>query len=122
MVSKKQSKLIESVSQLEDALGAYKKETGDTTLYFLAVVKAFEIVVEYSWREFKARVEDEGLDAPSPKQAVKRAAQIGMIDKPDKWISFINARNDSVHDYFGVPPEDYIKLSEEIVRLAKKIR
>jgi len=88
MVSKKQSKLIESVSQLEDALGAYKKETGDTTLYFLAVVKAFEIVVEYSWREFKARVEDEGLDAPSPKQAVKRAAQIGMIDKPDKWIFF----------------------------------
>jgi hypothetical protein len=83
--------------------------------------KAFEILVEYAWKELKFRVEDSGLFAPSPKEAVRQAATMGLISDPEKWIAIINARNDSVHDYFTVPEKDYVSLASELLRLIQPL-
>lgn len=56
------SKLKKSLETLEEALEKHKP---NEKLSFLAIAKAFEVSVEYSWRELRKLVEDEGLDAPS---------------------------------------------------------
>lgn len=121
MESKEDNKFSESIKQLDETLKVYnsKKERGHAD--FLAPAKAFEIAVEYGWRELKRRVEDEGLDAPSPKAAVRQAARIGIITAPEKWLDCINARNDSVHDYFCISEKEYIDLAESFVVLAKNL-
>jgi len=121
MGSKKTNKLETSLAHLEEAVKAYKNADGKSELPFLALSKAFEIAIEYAWRELKLRVESEGLDAPSPKAAVKQAAKIGMISSPVDWLACIDARNNSVHDYFGISEKDYADLAEKFLNLAKEI-
>lgn len=112
---------MKSLDILADALRAYKKTKETDFLMFLSVSKAFEIAVEYSWREFKKIVEDEGLDAPSPKGAVRGMARIGRIDNPEKWIEYITARNAGVHDYFGTTQNEYVKIAQEFLNDAMKV-
>ena len=121
MVLKSDKKISEASSHLERALALYRAQGKDSDLFFLTVAKAFEVLVEYCWKDLKGRVQDEGLDAPSPKEAVRQATRLGIITNPEKWIDCINARNDSVHDYFSIPKKDYIKLAGQMLGLAKGV-
>lgn len=123
MVSKNMvNKIGGALTQLEKAIEGYKKAGGDNRLQFLALSKGFEVAVEYAWRELKARVEDDGLDAPSPKTAIKQAAKLGLINDAESWLACIDARNDSVHDYFGIPEADYVALAERFLKLGREIK
>lgn len=121
MGSEKQNRIKTALHQLTLAIRAYDDADKEDHLPFLALSKAFEVAVEYAWRELKRRVEDDGLEAPSPKAAVKQAAKLGFIKDTEKWLMCIDARNDSVHDYFGIPESDYIELAREFLELAKTL-
>lgn len=112
-------KLPKSLRNLEAALDQYRKDKSE--LNFLTVTKTFEIVIEYAWHELKERVENEGLEAPAPKTAVKQAAKLKMISEPELWLECIDARNNSVHDYFGISENEFVDLAKELVQLAQKI-
>lgn len=114
----KKNKLPKAMGHLEEALGLYKREK--TELHFLTLAKTFETVVEYAWRELKRLVEDQGLEAPAPKMAVKEAARLKYITEPELWLDCIDARNNSVHDYFGISEPEYYELAEKILQLIKK--
>lgn len=120
MVSRRLTKIDDAILQLEEALKAYAKRKGDTQLPFLALSKAFEILVEYAWKELKVKIESEGLEAPSPKETVRQAAKMGYISDPERWIDCINARNLSVHDYFGISHKSFAELAAEFANLVKK--
>ena len=122
MGSKKVSKLETSLTHLDEAVKAYRTADKKGGLPFLTLTKAFEIAIEYSWRELKMRVENDGLDAPSPKAAVKQAAKLGVISSPVDWLACIDARNNSVHDYFGISEEDYADLAEKFLQLVKEMK
>ena len=117
MESERVEKIEKARTQLKAALQLYHKKKGDRQLEFLTVAKAFEILFEYTWKRLKYRIEDEGLFAVSPKEAIRQAATLGLIEDPERWIACATARNDSVHDYFGIPEADYIKLVEEFLEL-----
>lgn len=117
-MASKENKLRKSLKTLQEALKKFKK---DDELSFLAVAKAFEISVEYSWRELKRIVEDEGLDAPSPKAAIREAARLGKLDDAEGWIEFVNVRNAGIHDYFGMGEEEYIEIAEDFLKHAKEV-
>ncbi|GEM_PF-1078286 len=114
----KKNKLPKAVKHLEAAIKLYK--TNKSELYFLTLAKTFETVVEYVWRELKRLVEDQGLEAPAPKMAIKEAARLKFISEPEIWLDCIDARNNSVHDYFGISEPEYCELAEDILRLIKK--
>ena len=120
MVEKRIKDIKKAISQSDSAIKLYHQEKDQQDLNFLMVVKSYEILVELAWKHFKNKVEDEGLSAPSPKESVRKAATIGLIDDPEKWIKFIEARNLSVHDYFGLDNESFLKLASELIRSAKK--
>lgn len=109
-----------AIQDLIDALKRYESEPLD--LNFLTVSKAFENLVEHTWRSLKQQVEDEGLDAPSPKSAIKQAAKLELITEPEKWLNCLEARNNSVHDYFGISQEEYLELAKDLLELVKKAK
>jgi len=121
MASEKLEKITKARAQLEEALKRYRHVKTERGLEFLTVAKAYEVLFEYLWKTLKAKVEDEGLFASSPKEAIRQAATLRLIKKPERWLACATARNDSVHDYFGIPEPDYIKLVEEFLVLSKGV-
>ena len=121
MVHGRTEKIEKGIKNLAQALEMYEKRKKVDELPFLALCKTVEVLVEYLWKQFKARVEAEGLFAVSPKEAMRQAASIGLITEPDRWIKIVLARNDSVHDYFGIPESDYVELARELLKKAKDI-
>jgi len=121
MVHGRIEKIGNSIKNLEQALKLYEKRKEGDELPFLALCKTVEVLMEYLWKEFKQRVETEGLFAVSPKEAIRQAATIGLIDEPDRWIKIVLARNDSVHDYFGIPEGDYVGLARELLVKSRAI-
>jgi len=121
MESRRTAKLLESLAHLKAGLRAYERRSKGEALPRLAMTKAFEVAVEYGWRELKRRAEDEGLDVPSPKAAVRQAARLGLITEPDQWMELIDARNASVHDYFGLGDDDLLRLAKLGLKLIGKI-
>jgi hypothetical protein len=117
MASKGQP-LETALKQLTEAIERYRRRDPGDRLPFLAVAKGFEIAVEYGWRELKRRVESEGQEVLSPKDAVRKAARQGTIDDPKAWLEAIDARNDSVHDYFSIPESKFVKLAQGFADLA----
>jgi uncharacterized protein YutE (UPF0331/DUF86 family) len=122
MESKKAAQLSESLRHLQEALQAFERRRKGDVLPLLALTKAFEVAVESGWRELKRRVEDEGLDVPSPKAAVRQAARLGWISDPESWMEMIEARNASVHDYFGISETDFVKLAGKFLSLVKRTK
>ncbi len=117
MVSEKANKIEKSRKNLIRALEGYGNSSKDDELPFLTVCKSLEVLFEYVWKELKNRVEEEGLFAVSPKEAIRQAARLEKITEPERWIAITNARNDSVHDYFGIPKSKYVELAAEFVKL-----
>lgn len=115
-------KLQEAYQRLSDTFDLYlNSDEGKQEILFMAVTKATEILVEYAWKYFKQEVESEGLDAPSPKEAVRQAAVIGLIDNPKNWINYINVRNSSVHDYFNLSVDEYLKMLKNLLQDCKQV-
>ncbi len=114
----KKNKLVKSTKHLQTALKQYEDDKSD--LNFLTVAKAFEVLVEYCWRELKREVEDQGLEAPSPKMAVKEAARLNFITHPEQWIECIDARNNSVHDYFGITQDEFCEIAYQLLKLLQQ--
>ena len=120
------TRLDESLDDLRLALDHYESldssATAEKKLAFLSLSKAFEVAVEYAWKELKVRATDEGLDPQSPKAAIRDAARIGLVDDPNSWILYVNTRNAGVHDYFALPAKEYLEIAHSFVAAAQKLR
>jgi nucleotidyltransferase substrate binding protein (TIGR01987 family) len=121
MAQNEATPLKKAVEHLNQALASYHKRNGDDEPPFLTVTKAFEVAVEYGWRLLKRRVENEGLEAPSPKAAIRAAAKIGIVSDASAWLEAIEARNASVHDYFGIGEKEFVELSAEFANVVQKL-
>ena len=109
-----------SVSDLEHAIG-FIKDAEEDRFYFSGISKSFETCMEYAWKYFKRMAVDEGVEVFSPKEAIRAAGRLKIIDDVEKWLDFLEDRNLSVHDYLGVSEEDYLKTIRKFLVEAKKV-
>lgn len=114
-------KLKKAIVDLEHALGFEKKGSKDP-FYFAGIAKCFEICLEYAWKYFKKSAVQEGFDAYSPKESIKLAGRMGLIDNVELWLKFLEDRNKAVHDYIGVSDDDYLKTIKDFLKEVKKIK
>jgi hypothetical protein len=103
------AKLSQAFALLEAALSECDSEPGNP-LRQAALAKTFETMFGYVWRQFKREADGAGLEAYSPRDALKCAAQLKTIDNLELWNQFLNARNLSVHDYVGMDQETVLAL------------
>ncbi|MBI4197332.1 MAG: nucleotidyltransferase substrate binding protein [Deltaproteobacteria bacterium] len=92
-----------------------KKSSLHEVLYD-ACVKRFEVLFEYTWKLLKVASEYQGSEAPGPRPAIQTGLGFGWIQHPDFWSDALEARNGSVHDYFGMAEPDYLKIMKRFVR------
>ena len=112
-------KLHDAVNDLERCIDAYEPSKKERSITFIALTKSFEVALEYAWKELKRQIEEKGLEAYAPKDVVREAANIGLLQDPELWIDCINARNLSVHDYFSLPESAIVELATQFFRSVK---
>lgn len=93
----------------------------DNGLRQAALAKTFESTFEYVWKYFKREADQAGLETYSPRDALKSAAQLQLIDDLELWNQFLNARNLSVHDYVGMDQETTLKLVRQFRDQVKQL-
>ncbi len=115
-----------SCTELRDAIDYFEshaKSTDDVAhgIAFDAAVKRFEVAFEYAWKLMKAAAEFQGSEAFGPRPAIQEAIRYGWIDDPEFWAAALDARNASVHDYFGIGNDAYLKIISEFLEKSEKL-
>jgi len=63
------------------------------------LIQFFEMTFELSWKLLKDYLEQEGFNVKTPRQVLKQAFQIEIIDDGEVWLNALNDRNLTVHTY-----------------------
>ncbi|TCS78366.1 nucleotidyltransferase substrate binding protein [Tepidibacillus fermentans] len=63
------------------------------------VIQRFEFTFELSWKLMKLFLEYEGIEANSPRSAIRKAYEINMIEDGEAWIDMMIDRNKISHVY-----------------------
>lgn len=121
----------DSLTKLKESLEVLEKNEADKKFFGIladAAIKRFEVAFEYSWKLMKAAVEYQGAEAFGPRPAIQEAIRFGYIKSPESWAQALDARNASVHDYFGITVVEYLKIirrfvkeTEPLIEITKKI-
>lgn len=77
-----------------------------TELERAGLIQLFETAFELAWKVLKDYLEVEGYTVSSPREAIKKAFQIGVIKNGDTWLEALEDRNLTSHTY---DEEDAIK-------------
>lgn len=71
----------------------------ETELERAGIIQLFEISFELSWKLMKDYLEYQQLIVKSPREAIKQAYQIELIDDGHIWMDALADRNLTVHTY-----------------------
>lgn len=115
-------KIAKQTRDLTQALARLKEAATlpPTRIYKDATIQRFEFCFELSWKLLQNVNASNGLTDYGPKNSIRSAAQLGLIDDPDAWIDALNKRNLTVHTYLEkIADEVYIKAKEFIPLLEK---
>ncbi|KAB3534744.1 nucleotidyltransferase [Alkaliphilus pronyensis] len=80
-------------------LNQYINEPIETELERAGIIQFFEICFELSWKLMKDYLEAQELSVKSPRETIKQAFQIGLVDDGHVWIDALSDRNLTVHTY-----------------------
>jgi nucleotidyltransferase substrate binding protein (TIGR01987 family) len=82
-----------------DLLNQYINLPINTDLERAGIIQFFEISFELSWKLMKDYLEFQEISVKSPRETIKEAFQIGLIDDGHIWIDALSDRNLTVHTY-----------------------
>ncbi|MGL5149813.1 MAG: nucleotidyltransferase substrate binding protein [Clostridium sp.] len=80
-------------------LKKYSNQTITTELERAGIIQFFEMTFELAWKVLKDYLESEGYTVKSPRETVKQAFQIGLIDNGHVWVDALSNRNLTTHTY-----------------------
>jgi nucleotidyltransferase substrate binding protein (TIGR01987 family) len=63
------------------------------------IVKAFEFCYELGWKAMQKWLQDQGLEARTPRQAFEGAIAAGLIADPEAWSEVKTFRDKTSHTY-----------------------
>jgi len=71
-----------------------------------AAIQRFEFSFELFWKALKARAESEGLRVVSPRESLRVAFQLGLLDDDELVFQMLEDRNRTSHLYNAAMAED----------------
>lgn len=116
------------MNKLNDAIGLLKlslkesEKDPENKVIVAGVIKSFEISFEYVWKAFKKIGNEAGNEVYNPRDAIKSASEMGLIEDFDLWKQFLNARNLSVHDYLGVTDKEILETAKTFLKEVNKVK
>lgn len=95
-------------------LKKYSTQEIKTELERAGIIQFFEMSFELAWKVLKDYLEAEEYKVKSPRETVKQAFQIGLIDNGHIWMDALADRNLTTHTY---DEQLASKMIEEIIKV-----
>ena len=95
-------------------LNKYAKQPITTELERAGIIQFFEMTFELAWKVLKDYLEAQEYLVKSPRETVKQAFQIGLIDNGHVWMDALSNRNLTTHTYDEVLAN---KMTNEIITM-----
>ncbi len=67
--------------------------------YQMALIQAYEIIIELAWKLIKDYLEDGGTKVNTPKHVIRQAFQFEIIAHGEDWMEALALRNLTSHTY-----------------------
>ncbi|SRR5258708_10404078 len=64
-----------------------------------AAIQRFEFTFELFWKLLQTILTDNGIQSYGPKNAIREAGKMGIIEDVEQWLTFLTARNLTSHTY-----------------------
>jgi len=64
-----------------------------------SAIQRFEFTFELAWKTLKTFLELQGLEARSPRAAIRGAFQVGLLPEDPFWLEMLELRNLTNHTY-----------------------
>ncbi len=84
--------------RLQDAVRA-NAESPDNVLIQMALIKAFEMTFELSWKTLKDYLKYNGIDVKLPREVIKQAFANDILIDGQAWIDMLEDRTLMAHTY-----------------------
>jgi len=101
--------LARAVSRLEEACHA----EGPNDIVRDAIVQRFEFCFELAWKAARLRLQEEGIEANTPRATIREAHRIGWLSDPEAWTQMLLMRNLTSHTYDE-------KMASQVAEFARK--
>ncbi|MFR8043453.1 MAG: nucleotidyltransferase substrate binding protein [Clostridium butyricum] len=105
---------FENFEKTYKLLKKYSSQSISTELEKAGMIQFFEMAFELAWKVLKDYLESEGYMVKSPRETIKQAFQIGLIDNGHVWIDALSDRNLTEHTY---DQELASKMTHEIISI-----
>jgi len=95
-------KLADSLKNLERAQANFEdalKLPPEQDLVKEGTIHRFETLLEVFWKTLQRALEYEGLQVYTPRNCVKEAFRLGWISDEALWLSILDLRNVTSHEY-----------------------
>ena len=116
----KQSKLLEDLKQAVERL----KEAvvlEPTRINQDGTIQRFEFTFELSWKLMRTVLLVQGIDCFSPRDCIRKVAQAGLIDDPEKWFEFLKARSLTTHVYDQKMADKIYEKAKEFPKVVEEL-
>lgn len=91
-----------SLEQLESALQKLAEALAvprEAPLALDGTIRRFAFTIDFFWKALKRLLEAEGIQAATPREALRRAFQAGWINDEEAWLEMLQNRNLTSHTY-----------------------
>lgn len=85
------------------------------------VIQRFEFTFELVWKTIQEYARLSGLEVVSPRDAFRVAADLKLIDDPEKWFTFLKDRNESTHLYDESKAQEIFSHIPEFIKKVESI-
>ncbi|MDA2935674.1 nucleotidyltransferase substrate binding protein [Patescibacteria group bacterium AH-259-L05] len=95
------TKLYSLIKDLKKANQRLKQATkaSPTRMNKDATVQRFEFTFELGWKTIQEYIRDQGLNCQSPKNCLRQAGKLELIENVETWFEFLDNRNRIAHTY-----------------------
>lgn len=111
--SDKYTNLVKATERLVEAITRVQAEPEDDLLRS-GLIQTFEFAIELSWKFLKSSLEAENYVVKTPREAIRLAANAGLIDDGRGWLMALDSRNLTSHIYDDKLAKD---IAEKIINI-----
>ncbi|MBU5468313.1 nucleotidyltransferase substrate binding protein [Virgibacillus sp. MSJ-26] len=111
---------FENFDRSFNLLNKYANDKIETELERAGLIQFFEMSFELSWKVLKGYLEAEGFVVKSPRESIKQAFQIGLIEDGHLWLDALSKRNLTARTYDEELAKKFVEeIREDFVPMLK---
>jgi nucleotidyltransferase substrate binding protein (TIGR01987 family) len=109
--------LSKAVATLVEALGMEPTQINKD-----GTIQRFEYTFELCWKTMQSAAKSSGLlDVNSPRESIRVAAQLNLIENVEIWLDFLDARNQASHVYDQATADSVYEAAKKFLPEVEKL-